>query len=218
MSIDQYSGYYATGINSTAFPEMLNGATVFARMKFPATLTSGGGYFFMGLFGATSPASWSQMDLTAWTTSGANVGVYGNTNANAPGGNTGGTMPTGGQYFTLGLTAAAGTDQNGFPNSGDTQINLYINGVFINSVALTGATLENFESLAIGQLGAGSGVSPMTFSNLQVFDSTLNAAQMSALNTAVTSPVPEPSSTALLLVCGGIGMLLIGAKRRRTLA
>lgn len=216
IGIDQYTGLYATEINSTAFPSMTSNATIFTRMRFDGSVGGGGGLFFFGLVNETNltgPQGYNEMAMTTWDPNGAKISIYGNTSSNSPGGIYPGTVavPTIGQYFTLGISVVAGFNGLGAVDPSQTLYNFYFNGTWGGSLALTGSAMSNFQSLAFGQIFVSGGVAPMTLSTLQVYNSTLTDSQITALDAAAV--VPEPATFASF--AAGLGALLLLGRRVR---
>lgn len=177
----------ASSINSTDLPNLGTNATVWVRMKFDTAPVIGG--FFFGLTSQTTPADWGQMSMTAWYT-GTQIGQYSNTTTGAYG--IGGTdVPALDTYITMALVYTSGRDQNGYTSASLSQFETYINGVRVSSGSATGLVMNDL-AFALGKLKASGGVASMTFDEVQIFDSSLTAAQIAA--------IPEPRNLILLLV------------------
>ncbi len=203
ISLDQFTGLFATGINSSSLPTLAQTSTIYLRLKLDSAAATDAGFYF-GLLNATTSADWAQMTLTGWTYNGVNTGGYFATTADL-GGEATSVFPAVGEYYSIALTASAGTDQFGNPDPTQTRIQTYFNGSLANTMVLTGGSLNAFESFALGQLKASGGVAGLTFDTVQIYDTVLTAAEIAA--------IPEPSTVALML--GGAALILYTSSRRK---
>lgn len=210
ITLDQYSGLFANGLNSTALPALTETTTIYLNLRLDTPVAATAGFYF-GLINSTAAADWAQMTLTGWTYDGVHTGGYFATdNPLVLGGEASGFFPATGEYYAIALTATAGVDAFGNPDPTKTRIQTYINGTLSNTLALPlngtngpGGELNAFQSFAIGQLKASGGIAGFTFDHIQIYDTVLTGAEIAA--------IPEPGTVMLL----GAGGLFIGCARRR---
>ena len=210
ITLDQYTGLFAGGVNSTALPVLTETATIYLNLRLDTSVAATAGFYF-GFLNATSAADWAQMTLTGWTYDGVHTGGYFATdNPLVLGGEASGFFPATGEYYAIALTATAGVDAFGNPDPTKTRIQTYINGTLSNTLALPidntngpAGELNAFQSFAIGQLKASGGIAGFTFDHIQIYDTVLTAAEIAA--------IPEPGTAVLF----GLGGIFLGFARRR---
>jgi hypothetical protein len=194
LSLTQNAGLFALGVNSGVLPQLQDNATLYARVKFD-TATDVNGGFFLGLVDATGFSDFFQQSLTAFAYNATNVAAYGFTSAGHAGENSafagGGLLPATDVYFTIALVLTGGNNWR-----------LNINGVDVSNLTATGTEMQAFQSLGFGRLKNSHGIAAMTFDTVQLYDTSLTAAEIAA--------IPEPGSLGLLV--GGVGLAL--ARRR----
>lgn len=203
ISLDQFTGYFASGVNSTSQPSMLQSATVYARMRVDAPITFSG--FFLGLVDATDVADWEQMTFTNWmidfTAGTYTMGTYGATNTPGQLGGGAWVTPPVGTFFDLAMTVSQGVNGESQPIM---QYSTYFNGEHVFTYSLLGSNLDAFQSFGFGKLKASGGFGPMTVDSLKIYDTALSQSEVAA--------IPETGAAPLLLA--GAGLLLAGRRRR----
>lgn len=197
ISLTQNAGLFAIGINSGALSRLQDNATLYARVKFD-TATDVNGGFFLGLVDATGFSDFFQQSLTAFAYSATDVAAYGFTSAGHEAENSafagGGLLPATDVYFTIALVLTGGNNWR-----------LNINGVDVNNYTAIGTEMQAFESLGFGRLKDSHGIAAMTFDTVQLYDTSLTAAEIAA--------IPEPSVLGLLL--GGSALTWLASIRRK---
>lgn len=198
----------ATAINSTAYPELLAGFTIWVRVTLNAVNSD---VSIFGLVDATSPTATAthrsatfglRSDGGTGSDGSRNVSFLGRTNQPAyisPG--SGWSNVTAGNTYDLAIRV----NDNG--STGST-FSDWVNGVTV-SRTWDGQNydLQAFQSFMIGRILQSGGLS-MTIDEVRIYDAVLTNSQLSQITTIT---VPEPATWALFL---GIASLTCASARR----
>lgn len=192
---------YTTEINSTAFPQLRQSVTIYARVQLTDPTQSDS--FYIGLINATKPQDYGQMSLVArhHNSSGTlRESVYGKRADGSDTGRSGSATPEG--MFDIAFVYDS--------RDGQSVVRVNVNGEEHQNVFDFEADLQDFQSFAIGRLKMAAGAAAqLTFDEVHIYDTALTPSEIAEI-----TPVPVPEPTGLAAVALGAVPLLIRRRRR----
>ncbi|MFA6959196.1 MAG: PEP-CTERM sorting domain-containing protein [Opitutaceae bacterium] len=197
---------YTTAINSTDYPSLLSGVTIWVRVQFDATLAQTGIFGLLNTASALTGAAGVNNYSAALTVNDPTnrVGAFqGRTASSTPLGASSGNPVIPASGFSDIAIRVSDSD----PALGSL-VSVTINGV-TKSLGWSGGSddLQSFAALALGRIKTDAGTA-LTFDEVRLYSAYLTDMQLASISAVA---IPEPGTVALVL---GAAALVFSLKRR----